>query len=73
MIKTSIVADNVQLSLVRSLFNEARKYDDVIDFTLGDPDVQPHQSIKDAACTAILEGENPLFSKCGALGLAPDH
>lgn len=37
MIKTSIVADSVHLSLVRSLFNEAKKYDDVIDFTLGTP------------------------------------
>ena len=32
MIKTSIVADSIKLSLVRSLFNEAKKYDDVIDF-----------------------------------------
>ena len=40
MIKTSIVADSVHLSLVRSLFNEAKKYDDVIDFTLGDPDIR---------------------------------
>ena len=38
MIKTSIVAENVHLSLVRSLFNEAKKYDDVIDFTEGDID-----------------------------------
>lgn len=69
MIKTSIVADNVQLSLVRSLFNEARKYDDVIDFTLGDPDVQPHQSIKDAACTAILEGKTRYSQNAGLLDL----
>ena len=46
MIKTSIIADGIKLSLVRSLFNEAKKYDDVIDFTLGDPDVQTHQAIR---------------------------
>ena len=34
MIKTSTVADSIKLSLVRSLFNEAKKYDDVIDFLI---------------------------------------
>ena len=65
MIKTSIVADSVQLSLVRSLFNEAKKYNDVIDFTLGDPDVQTHQAIKDAACAAIQEGKTRYSQNAG--------
>lgn len=69
MIKTSIVADSIKLSLVRSLFNEAKKYDDVIDFTLGDPDVQPHQAIKDAACTAIQEGKTRYSQNAGLLDL----
>lgn len=69
MIKTSIVADSVKLSLVRSLFNEAKKYDDVIDFTLGDPDVQTHQAIKDAACFAIQEGKTRYSQNAGLLDL----
>ena len=69
MIKTSIVADNVQLSLVRSLFNEEKKYDDVIDFTLGDPDVQTHQAIKDAACAAIQAGKTRYSQNAGLLDL----
>lgn len=69
MIKTSIVADSIKLSLVRSLFNEAKKYDDVIDFTLGDPDVQPHQAIKDAACAAIQEGKTRYSQNAGLLAL----
>ena len=69
MIKTSIVADSVKLSLVRSLFNEAKKYDDVIDFTLGDPDVQTHQAIKDAACLAIQEGKTRYSQNAGLLDL----
>lgn len=69
MIKTSIVADGIKLSLVRSLFNEAKKYDDVIDFTLGDPDVQPHQAIKDAACAAIQEGKTRYSQNAGLLEL----
>lgn len=69
MIKTSIVADSIKLSLVRSLFNEAKKYDDVIDFTLGDPDVQPHQAIKDAACDAIQQGKTRYSQNAGLLEL----
>ena len=69
MIKTSIVADSVKLSLVRSLFNEAKKYNDVIDFTLGDPDVQPHRAIKDAACSAIQEGKTRYSQNAGLLEL----
>ena len=69
MIKTSIVADSIKLSLVRSLFNEAKKYDDVIDFTLGDPDVQPHEAIKNAACTAIQEGKTRYSQNAGLLEL----
>lgn len=69
MIKTSIVANNIKLSLVRSLFNEAKKYDDVIDFTLGDPDVPTHQVIKDAACMAIQEGKTRYSQNAGLLEL----
>lgn len=69
MIKTSIVADSVQLSLVRSLFNEAKKYNDVIDFTLGDPDVQPHPAIKDAACAAIQQGKTRYSQNAGLIDL----
>lgn len=69
MIRTSVVADSVQLSLVRSLFNEAKKYSDVIDFTLGDPDVQTHQAIKDAACVAIQEGKTRYSQNAGLLEL----
>ena len=69
MIKTSIVADSIKLSLVRSLFNEDKKYDDVIDFTLGDPDVQTHQAIKDAACDAIQQGKTRYSQNAGLLDL----
>lgn len=69
MIKTSKIANSVHLSLVRSLFNEAKQYDDVIDFTLGDPDVQTHQVIKDAACQAIQEGRTRYSQNAGLLEL----
>lgn len=69
MIKTSIIADSIQLSFVRSLFNEAKQYDDVIDFTLGDPDVQAHQAVKDAACAAIQQGKTRYSQNAGLLDL----
>ena len=53
MMQVSEISKTVQPSLTRALFNMAKEYSDVIDFTLGDPDVQPHQAIKDAGCAAI--------------------
>lgn len=69
MIKLSESSESVQLSLVRSLFNEAKKYNDVIDFTLGDPDIQPHQAIKDAACKAIQDGKTRYSQNAGLIDL----
>ena len=69
MIKVSEVSQQVQPSLTRKLFNLAKQYDDVIDFTLGDPDVQPHQDIKDAGCTAIQEGKTRYSQNAGLLEL----
>lgn len=43
--------------------------DDVVDFTLGDPDVQPHQAIKDAACAAIQAGKTRYSQNAGLLEL----
>lgn len=69
MIKPSIVSEHVTPSLTRKLFNLAKEYDDVIDFTLGDPDVQPHQAIKDAGCAAIQEGKTRYSQNAGLLPL----
>ena len=35
----SDIAQSIKPSLTRHLFNLAKTYDDVIDFTLGDPDI----------------------------------
>lgn len=69
MVKFSKVAQSVVPSLTRRLFNMARQYDDVIDFTLGDPDMPPHQAIKDAACKAIQEGSIRYSQNAGLLAL----
>lgn len=69
MIQISNVANSIEPSLIRSLFNKAKAMKDVVDFTLGDPDVQPHQAIKDAACTAIQEGKTRYSQNAGLLEL----
>lgn len=69
MIHVSKVSDSVHPSLTRKLFNMAKSYDDVIDFTLGDPDVQTHQAIKDAGCKAIQEGRTRYSQNAGLLEL----
>jgi hypothetical protein len=69
MIKISNVANSIKPSLTRHLFNLAKAYDNVIDFTLGDPDVQPHQAIKDAGCKAIQEGRTRYSQNAGLLDL----
>lgn len=69
MIVPSVVSQHVKPSLTRQLFNMAKGYDDVIDFTLGDPDIQPHQAIKDAACKAIQAGKTRYSQNAGLLPL----
>lgn len=69
MIPISKVANSIEPSLIRSIFNLAKTMDDVVDFTLGDPDVQPHQAIKDAACRAIQAGRTRYSQNAGLLEL----
>ena len=69
MIPISTIADSIEPSLIRSLFNKAKTMDNVVDFTLGDPDVQPHKAIKDAACDAILQGRTRYSQNAGLFDL----
>jgi aminotransferase len=69
MIKISKVANRIQPSLTRKLFNLAKQYDDVIDLTLGDPDVPTPLSIKEAGCAAIMKGKTRYSQNAGLLEL----
>ena len=69
MIETSKMSQLIRPSLTRRLFNMAKEYDNVIDFTLGDPDVPPHQAIKDAGCVAIQTGKTRYSQNAGLLDL----
>ena len=47
----------------------AKQYDDVIDFTLGDPDIQTPLAVKEAGCKAIMEGKTRYSQNAGLLDL----
>lgn len=52
-------------TLSRQLFMMAKKYDDVIDFTLGDPDVPTPKAICDAAYSAAIGGKTHYAPNAG--------
>ena len=69
MISISTIAAGIQPSLTRKLFDMAKGYDDVVDFTLGDPDLPTHTNIKAAGCRAIEEGRTRYSQNAGLLDL----
>lgn len=65
--KISQKAECIEPSLTRDLFNRALKFDDVINLTLGDPDLPPPQNIRDAACAAIQAGKTRYSANAGLM------
>lgn len=52
-------------TLSRQLFMMAKQYSDVIDFTLGDPDIPTHKDICESAYKATLEGKTRYAPNAG--------
>lgn len=65
--KISKSAKKIELSLTRQLFNLAKEYDNVIDLTLGDPDLPPSDIIRKAASDAIFAGKTRYSANAGLL------
>lgn len=65
--KISKAANAIELSLTRRLFNMAKEYDNVIDLTLGDPDIPPSDIIRKAASDAIYAGKTRYSANAGLL------
>ena len=63
--RISDMANRIQPSLTRKLFDMAKQYEDVIDFTLGDPDYETPDYIKKAGCDAILGGKTKYSANAG--------
>ena len=62
--RISDMANRIQPSLTRKLFDMAKQYDDVIDFTLGDPDYETPDYIKKAG--GYSRWKNKIFCECWA-------
>lgn len=67
--KISKCAQAIELSLTRHLFNMAKEYDNVIDLTLGDPDIPPSEKIRKATCDAVMAGKTRYSANAGLLSL----
>lgn len=66
--KQSRCAQSVTPSLTRKLFNMAQDIgDDVINLTLGDPDLLPPEEIRKAACEAIMAGRTRYSANAGLM------
>ncbi len=63
--KISKMANSIHPSLTRKLFDMSKQYDDVIDFTLGDPDYQTPEYVKKAGCDAIMQGKTKYSANAG--------
>lgn len=59
--KASKRITRIEPSLTRKMFNLAKNFDDVIDLTLGDPDLAPPEELRKAACQA-MEGNKLHYS-----------
>lgn len=65
--KISDKTKKITPSLTRKLFNMAQAYNDVIDLTLGDPDLPPPGEIKEAACNSIQNNLTHYSANAGLL------
>lgn len=63
--RISDMANRIQPSLTRKLFDMAKEYDNVIDFTLGDPDYETPDYVKQAGIDAILAGKTKYAANGG--------
>ena len=67
--KISKKASQIETSLTRQFFNIAKQFDDVIDLTLGDPDVMPNEQIRVSASEAIMQGNTHYSANAGLMSL----
>ena len=61
---STVVKEN-EPQLVRKLYDKAKEYKNVIDLTLGDPDIPPPVKVKNAACQAIEENKTKYTANAG--------
>lgn len=67
--KISKIVSEMTQSFTRQLFDKAKEYDNVIDFTLGDPDLRTPAVARNAGCDAIMSGKTRYSANAGLLEL----
>ena len=67
--KLSERARNLKQSEPRRIYDAAQKYRDVIDLTLGDPDLPPPENAREAGCRAIAAGRTRYSANAGLVEL----
>ncbi len=67
--RLSKTATMIEPSLTRQLYDLAAQYDDVIDLTLGDPDIKPDVVIREAAADAVMEGRTRYSANAGLMAV----
>lgn len=67
--RISDMAQRIHPSLTRKLFDMAKKYNNVVDFTLGDPDYETPDYVKEAAYDAIRAGKTKYAANAGIIEL----
>lgn len=64
-LKTSARVACVEPSPPRAVFDLASTLDDVVDLTLGDPDLPPPVNVREAACRAVMAGQTRYSANAG--------
>lgn len=65
----SSMLDTIEPQLARTLFERAKKYSNVIDLTLGDPDFHTPDNVKEAGIAAIRAGKTKYTANAGIIEL----
>ena len=64
MFVSNVVKEN-EPQLVRRIYDKSKEYENVVDLTLGDPDIPTPQAVKDATTTALLENKTKYTANAG--------
>lgn len=68
MFISNVVKEN-EPQLVRRIYDKSKEYENVVDLTLGDPDIPTPQMVKDAANKALAENKTKYTANAGILQL----
>ena len=64
MFVSNVVKEN-EPQLVRRIYDKSKEYENVVDLTLGDPDIPTPQTVKDATATALFENKTKYTANAG--------